>query len=71
MSMAVFGDGVETELTRDEAAAELAVPGYDAYGKVRLYGVIADGETAGQIVPIKSQQNLDRFSYSRIYSVER
>ncbi|MEN4465459.1 hypothetical protein ABFV47_14500 [Mycolicibacterium fortuitum] len=69
--MSVIGDGTEKTLTYDEAAATLAEPGYDAYGSLRLYGVIADGETAGQIIGIKSQQNLDRFSYTRIYSIER
>lgn len=69
--MSPLGDGVEKTLTYDEAAAILAEPGYDAYGSLRLYGVIADGESAGQPTAIKSQQNLDRFSYSRIYSIER
>lgn len=58
-------------MTYDEAAAILAGPGYDAYGSLRLYGVIADGAPAGQPTAIKSQQNLDRFRYSRIYSIER
>lgn len=69
--MSITGDGVEKTLTHDEAAAILAEPGYDAYGRLRLYGIIAEGESAGQITAIKSQQNLDRFGYSRIYSVER
>lgn len=69
--MSITGDGVEKTLTYEEAAAILAEPGYDAYGRLRLYGIIADGESAGQLTVIKSQQNLDRFSYTRIYSVER
>ncbi|MEN3225034.1 hypothetical protein PUR22_29650 [Mycolicibacterium porcinum] len=69
--MSIIDGGVEKTLTYDEAAAILAEPGYDAYGRLRLYGVIADGESAGQLTAIKSQQNLNRFSYTRIYSVER
>lgn len=69
--MSPIGDGTEKNLTYDEAAAILAEPGYDAYGRLRLYGAIADGDSAGQLVAIKSQQNLERFSYSRIYSIER
>ncbi|UBV13022.1 hypothetical protein [Mycolicibacterium fortuitum] len=69
--MSIIDGGVEKTLTYEEAAAILVEPGYDAYGRLRLYGVIADGESAGQITAIKSQQNLDRFSNTRIYSVER
>ncbi|KLI07148.1 MULTISPECIES: hypothetical protein [Mycobacteriaceae] len=69
--MSIIDGGVEKTLTYDEAAAILAEPGYDAYGRLRLYGVIADGESAGQLTAIKSQQNLDRFSYTHICSVER
>lgn len=69
--MSIIGDGVEKTLTYEEATAILAEPGYNAYGRLRLYGIIADGESAGQLTAIKSQQNLERFSYTRIYSVER
>ena len=69
--MPIIGDGVEKDLTYDDAKTILSEPGYDAYGNLRLYGIVAEGETAGQIIGIKSLQNLDRFSYSRIYSVER
>lgn len=69
--MSIIGDGVEKTLSYDEAAAVLAEPGYDAYGRLRLYGVIADGECAGQLTAIKSQHNLDQFNYTRIYSIER
>lgn len=69
--MSIIGDGIEQTLTYDEAAAILAEPGYDAYGRLRLYGIIAEGESAGQIAAIKSKQNLDRFGYGRIYSIER
>jgi len=67
----IFGSGTETPLTYDEAKELLARPGYDAYGPLRLYGVILGGDTDGQAVAIKSHHNLDRFTYSRIYSVRR
>ncbi|MFZ2238396.1 MAG: hypothetical protein WAV90_02490 [Gordonia amarae] len=69
--MSIIGDGVETDLTYNEAQAILSEPGYDAYGRCRLYAIIADGECAGQIAAIKSQYYLDRHNYSRIYSVTR
>ena len=57
--MSVFGDGTEKNLTYDEAAAILAEPGYDAYGRLRLYGIIADGESAGQAaeMPVAASGN--------------
>lgn len=69
--MSLIGDGTEKTLTFDEASAILAEPGYDAYGRLRLYGVIADGESAGQLAAIKSQHYLEKHNYSRIYSVQR
>lgn len=60
---------METTLTHAQALAVLTTPGYDAYGSVRLYGVIGEPhESAGQLVAIKSVQNLDRMPYARIYS---
>ena len=57
---------MEQDITREQALQVLAENG--GYGAVRVYGIIADGECVGQAVAIKSRQNLDRYSYSRIYS---
>lgn len=59
----------EENITLDDARALLTAPGYNAYGNIRLYGVIAEGASSGQAVGIKSTYHLDRFSYSRIYVV--
>lgn len=59
----------EVELTAAQAADVIGTPGYDAYGGFRIYGTIADGESAGQSVGIKSLSNLNGRSYSRIWGV--
>jgi hypothetical protein len=41
----------------------------DPWGTTRLYGIIGEGETAGQIIGIKTQFQLERFKYSRIYLI--
>lgn len=61
---------MEQDITKEQAA-ELFANGLGGYGTTRVYGIIAEGETAGQIIGIKSLQNLDRFEYSRIYTVTR
>lgn len=57
---------MEQDITAEQALQVIADHG--GYGAVRVYGIIADGECAGQAVAIKSRQNLERFNYSRIYS---
>lgn len=64
-------EGDEVELTYEQAYELLTDRSHDAYGQVRLYGIIGEGETAGQIIGIKSVQNLERFQYDRIYTIER
>lgn len=57
----------EIDLTVKQAREFIS--NHDAYGAVRLYGVIADGEDgAGQIVAIKSEYYLNKYVYSRIYT---
>lgn len=69
MAKSIYGDSTEYDVTKDEALAVLAEHG--GYGSSRVYGVIADGDTAGQSVGIKSPQNLDAHTYSRIYVIAR
>lgn len=60
----------ETDLSIDQARD--FVQSNDAYGSTRLYGIIGEAEEcAGQIAGIKSEYHLDRFNYSRIYTVSR
>lgn len=59
---------METNLTLEEAREIIASATFDGYGSTRLYGVIGEGDSAGQTVPIKSLHHLNRFNYSRIYS---
>lgn len=61
---------MEQDITREQAH-QLLSDGLGGYGETRMYGIIAEGETAGQVVAIKSIQNLDRFEYSRIYLITR
>ena len=57
----------ETDLTIEQAREFIS--NHDAYGAVRLYGVIADGEESeGQIVAIKSEYYLNKYVFSRIYT---
>lgn len=64
----LHGDQVlaEQPLGVVQTRAILKDPTYDAYGPVRLYGTIAEGESKGQRVAIKSEYHLDRFKYSSI-----
>lgn len=58
---------METTLTEAQAREILAAHG--GYGSVRVYGIIAEGEEgAGQILPIKSDYHLKRYTFARIYS---
>ena len=57
---------METTLTRDQALDVIKVHG--GYGAVRVYGIIADGPSAGQISAIKSVHHLETRQFSRIYA---
>jgi len=57
---------MEKELTLEQA--QEFVKTRDGYGSTRLYGIIADGDFAGQTVAIKSTYHLERYTYSRIYT---
>lgn len=56
----------EQTITADEARTILNTPGYDAYGRLRIYAVWHN-----QIVSIKSNYYLDRYEADaiRIYTV--
>lgn len=43
----------------------------EGYGSTRLYGIIGEGDSIGQIVGIKSEYHLDRIRYVRLYLVSR
>jgi hypothetical protein len=61
---------METDITIHEAKAIINKEGYDAYGKVRIYGVFGkDSIYSGQITPIKSIQHIETKGpeLSRIY----
>lgn len=49
-----------TTITEEEAREILGAPGYDAYGRVRVYGIYGPGPFKGQIAGIKSNAMLDR-----------
>lgn len=51
------------DLTIQAARNILTEPGYDAYGNFRIYGILDDG----QILAIKSEYQLDRFAYARVW----
>lgn len=57
---------METDITMEQALDIIANHG--GYGAVRVYGVLADGECAGQLSAIKSRTHLETRSYSRIYA---
>ena len=58
---------METAITNDQAIEILSGAGHDAYGRVRLYGYIADGhESAGQMVAIKSITMLQKYPLASI-----
>lgn len=57
---------MEQDITVEQALAVIAEHG--GYGAVRVYGILADGECAGQISAIKSRTHLEERRYSRIYS---
>jgi hypothetical protein len=57
---------VETELSDLEARYFLRSS--DVWGTTRLYGIIGDGECAGQIAAIKSVHTLDKYTWSRLYT---
>lgn len=64
---------METDLTIAEAREILQMPGYDAYGTLRLYCVFpAESIYSGQIESIKSEYYLDKYSnehgFARLYS---
>lgn len=59
---------METTLTYSEAHDMITSADFNGYGSTRLYGIIADGECAGQMTAIKSLHNLDRYNYSKIYA---
>ncbi|TCN53578.1 hypothetical protein EV641_106224 [Rhodococcus sp. SMB37] len=69
MSDHIFGASHERDITKNEALSIIAEHG--GYGSTRVYGVIAVGDTAGQIVGIKSPQNMAAHAFSRIYVIER
>lgn len=57
----------QTTLTIEQARE--FIRNNDAYGRIRLYGVIADGEECeGQIVAIKSEYHINKYVFSRIYT---
>ena len=58
---------MEQDVTVEQALAIIAEHG--GYGAVRVYGVIADGESAGQVSAIKSRTHLETRTYSRVYVV--
>ena len=58
-----------TQLTVEQARSILREPGYNAYGTFRLYGVVGDGPSQGQMVAIKSEYYLDQYTYSEVYGV--
>lgn len=62
---------MEITLHIDKARIHLNSPEFDGYGDERMYGVVEDGESAGQIVAIKSEYHLDKYQYSRVYLVLR
>lgn len=54
---------METNVTVEEAREILTAPGYDAYGKTRIYAIWNN-----QIVSVKSTYYLDRYADAeRIY----
>lgn len=55
-------------MTIEEAREILETPGYDAYGSLRIYGIIEGGESHGQITAIKSVYHLEKRDYSEIYT---
>lgn len=57
---------METTITIAEAKEILETPGYDAYGKLRIYAV-----WSGQIVSIKSTYYLEKYGWTaeRIYTL--
>lgn len=63
------------DLTVEQAREILAVPGYDAYGSVRLYCVYGKhSQFAGQIGSIKSEWQLNDLQcegFDRLYMIER
>lgn len=59
---------METNLTLEEAREIITSDTFDGYGSMRLYGVIGEGDSAGQLAPIKSLHHLTRFNYSRVYA---
>ena len=58
---------MEHDVTREQALAIIAEHG--GYGTVRVYGVISDEPYTGSILGIKSEYYLDKYNYSRLYSV--
>lgn len=58
---------METTLTFEEAHRIITAEDFNGYGSNRLYGIIGEGDTAGQIYAIKSTHHLEKFTYSRIY----
>lgn len=57
---------MEQDITKEQALEVIADHG--GYGAVRVYGILADGECAGQVSAIKSRVHLEERNYSRIYS---
>lgn len=58
---------MEFTLTLNEAQSIIEAPSFNGYGSDRLYGIIGEGDSAGQIYAIKSTYHLEKFTYSRIY----
>lgn len=56
---------MEVDITTAQARELLSSPGFDAYGKVRIYGQLE----GGGLVAIKSVYHLEHYALTRVYTV--
>lgn len=63
----IFGKATEQYVDPETAREILESPGYDAYGSVRLYGELSDGQS----IAIKSVQNLEKYNPVKVRVVSR